>query len=169
MSTNRMRTINRHIWNIASEPAPRFANSFSIAIRIRQLCCRGMCKYLLRSDGQRQNDCEAKLFPVNKLHQLLFLLPCHLLKFDLPSRLHLKFVDRNFKSPCDHVHNHAHVIPTPIGEWGLDIKTTSNNNPSFSTAATTKQYHKQIKHHSNKASVPVNTSCFTILLTYVKY
>ena len=65
----------------------RFTNGFSIAIRIRwkfrftltsiliqwslqnlymarQLCCRGMCKNLLRSDGQQQSYGKAK-FPSN--------------------------------------------------------------------------------------------------------
>ena len=33
---------------------PRFTKGFSIAIQI-QLCCRGMCKIFLWSDGQQQN------------------------------------------------------------------------------------------------------------------
>ena len=41
-----------------------FSDPYKILYMTRQMCCRGMCKNLLRSDGQQQNYSKAK-FPSN--------------------------------------------------------------------------------------------------------
>ena len=78
----RMKSLNDVIGQFCSRSGPRFTNSFSIAIQIdgnfvslssrllysdpykifykaRQLCCRGTCKNLLRSDGEQRNYSKA--------------------------------------------------------------------------------------------------------------
>ena len=49
---------------VSLSPRLSFSDCYKILYMVRQLCCRGMCKNLLRSDGQQQNYSKGK-FPSN--------------------------------------------------------------------------------------------------------
>ena len=50
--------------SISLSPRFLYSDCYKILYMARQLCCRGMCKILLRSDGQQRNYGKAK-FPSN--------------------------------------------------------------------------------------------------------
>ena len=112
--------------SLCTRPGPRFTNGFSIAIQIRwkfrftltstplpwslqtlymarQLCCRGMSKNLLRSDGQQRSHGKAK-FPLHlncgqknisetgprrRLKYTYELLNLRVLKFSYVNKIHI--------------------------------------------------------------------------------
>ena len=49
---------------VSLSPRFKYSDCYGILYMVRQMCCRGMCKYLFRSDDQQRNYSKAK-FPSN--------------------------------------------------------------------------------------------------------